>query len=206
MISPIRLLLITDRDVCPDLTAGITSAIRGGGRHILLREKGLTGAPLLTLAEALRRLTRQQGAQLLIHDRVDVALAVEAEGVHLPESGLPTHIARKLLGKEKIVGRSCHDLEGACHALVEGADYVTLSPLFPTHSHPHATPLGITEFTQLRTQIPGPVLALGGITPENAAQVPATGADGVALIRGVLDAPDPGKAAREILGCLDGSK
>ncbi|MBF0161915.1 MAG: thiamine phosphate synthase [Magnetococcales bacterium] len=202
MKSPLpRLLLITDRTLCADLPVTIAAALAGGVRHVLLREKGLPEASLLRLAQELQGVTAAQGAFLLIHERVDLALAIGAHGVHLPEHGLATAEARRLLAglPAALLGRSCHSVAGACQALQEGADFVTLSPLFATLSHPDAPPLGVNRFAAMRASIPGPVLALGGIHRENARTAMQTGAYGIALIRGVLDTPDPCQTAAALL-------
>lgn len=201
-----RLLLITDSAVCSDLPRAVAAALAGGVRHLLLRERNSPAGPMIPLARRLLTLTRAQGAALLIHDRVDVALAVGAEGVHLPAQGMATVEARRLLSRTSdrslLLGRSCHSVETAEQALQEGADYVTLSPLFATRSHPDMPPLGVAGFAALRARIPGPVIALGGIQKANAAQAMATGADGIALIRGILADPDPRQAAEAMLAIL----
>ncbi|WP_130472831.1 thiamine phosphate synthase, partial [Candidatus Magnetaquicoccus inordinatus] len=178
------LLLITDPTLGQHLPQQVTAALRGGVKHLLLRHKQATAGEMLRLAQEMQSLTRAYRAALLIHDRLDIALAVAADGVHLPEHGLPTAIARTLW--PGLLGRSCHSVESARQALQEGADYVTLSPLFATSSHPEATPLGLERFRSWRQQIHGPVLALGGIHKENAHLARAAGADGVAMIRGLL--------------------
>lgn len=200
-----RLLLITDRTVCPDLLPVITAALEGGVRHILLREKGLAAGPLTVLARELLAKTATYGAHLLIHDRLDVALAVGAAGLHLPENGMATSEARHLLASLPgggLLGRSCHSVASACHALEAGADFVTLSPLFVTRSHPGTPALGLASFTAMRAMIPGPVLALGGIQLDNVADALQTGAAGIALIRGIVEARNPRQAARAFLSKL----
>ena len=197
-----RLLLITDSTVCADLPGAVAAALDGGVRHVLLREKGMAAGPLTRLAAKLLALTAAQGAHLLIHDRVDVALAVAADGVHLPDEGLETAAARRLLAQRPgggLLGRSCHSVAGACQALQAGADFVTLSPLFATRSHPGLPPLGLARFAAMRAEIPGPVLALGGIQADTVTEVMQTGADGIALIRGILDTPDPRAVAAILL-------
>ncbi len=197
-----RLLLITDSTVCADLPPAVAAALEGGVRHVLLREKGMAAAELTALARELRRLTTAQGACLLIHDRLDLALAVAADGIHLPDNGLETAEVRRLW-PQGLVGRSCHSVESARRAGQAGADFVTLSPLFATLSHPGQPPLGATRFAALRANIPGPVLALGGIHAGNAAEAMGTGADGIALIRGILNAPDPRRAAETLVRLHD---
>ena len=204
------LLLITNSTVCSDLLDSVTAALEGGVRHILLREKGMAAAPLTVLAKKLLRLTASAGAHVLIHDRLDIALAVQAAGVHLPASGIPTRDARQLLDAHPspagtLLGRSCHSVDEACLALQEGADFVTLSPLFATRSHPQAPALGLQRFAAMRRKIPGPVLALGGIEANNVVDAMATGADGIALIRAILGAPDPQQAAEDIISQMTSS-
>ncbi|MEO5362108.1 MAG: thiamine phosphate synthase [Magnetococcus sp. DMHC-8] len=193
-----RLLLITDSALCADLPRAVADTLAGGVRHVLLREKQMPAGPLTRLAHTLLTLTTAHGAHLLLHDRVDVALDVGAAGVHLPACGLATSAARRLL-PHALLGRSCHTVAEAVQACQDGADYVTLSPLFATRSHPEATPLGVTRFAAMRSQVPGPVLALGGIRPDNAVDALRTGADGLALMRGILNAPRPRQAAEELL-------
>ncbi|MBF0612167.1 MAG: thiamine phosphate synthase [Magnetococcales bacterium] len=192
-----RLLLITEP--CEDLLDRVEQAVAGGVGHVLLRAKGEAAQSLTATALALKTLLQPTGGQLLIHDRVDVALAVEAQGVQLPSNGLPTPLARRLLGGGRLLGRSCHTPQEAKQAFLDGADYVTLSPLFPTLSHPDAQGLGVEIFSQWRREITGPVLALGGIHPQNCALALQAGAFGVAIIRGILQADNPASASREIL-------
>ncbi|MEO5339357.1 MAG: thiamine phosphate synthase [Magnetococcus sp. MYC-9] len=207
MIPPLpRLLLITGRFPNVDLLQVVEQALAGGVRHLLLREKGLPLPELTALAMALRRLTMERGAWLLIHDHPELALAVGADGVHLseqgPETGAVRHLLKPLVGGG-LLGRSCHSVPAACHALAAGADYVTLSPLFPTLSHPGLPALGVERFAALRACIPGPVLALGGIHLANVDAALRAGADGVALIRGILENADPCQAAADLQVAMD---
>ncbi|MBF0155066.1 MAG: thiamine phosphate synthase [Magnetococcales bacterium] len=202
-----RLLLITEPVVRSEgevLLWRLKSALSGGACHLLLRLPGWCGRDLYALAEVLRREVASPGS-LLIHDRPDVALAVGADGVHLSSAGLPTQVVRQLLGSDLLLGRSCHDPETANRALAEGADYVTLSPLFATRSHPGAQPLGSAAFASQVCAISGPVVALGGVTPDNAAEALSTGATGVAVIRSILHAENPARATRQLLDILQNS-
>ncbi|MBF0175651.1 MAG: thiamine phosphate synthase [Magnetococcales bacterium] len=196
-----RLLLITE-PVAPAerdaLFLRIHAALQGGPCHLLVRTPGWCGRDFFALTAFLRTCVAPPGC-LLVHDRVDIALATGADGVHLPASGLPTAVARRLLGDDLLVGRSCHDPDAATQALAEGADYVTLSPLFATPSHPDAVPLGTTRLADMVRSIPGPVIALGGIKPENAAAALTTGVAGLAVIRGILRAANPALATRSML-------
>ncbi len=199
MLQPPRLLLITDRSVCPNLEATLTQAIAGGQFDILLRDKTASAESITLTARRLKILLQINGGRLIIHDRTDIALAVEADGVHLPEAGMATVDARRLLKPHQLLGRSCHNSQIARQHLQQGGNYITLSPLFPTQSHPDATPLGLSQFKSMVSSISGPTLALGGVHANNIASVMQTGAYGVALIRGVLDQPDPRSAVHTLL-------
>ncbi|MBF0359151.1 MAG: thiamine phosphate synthase [Magnetococcales bacterium] len=195
-----KLLLITDLQTCPDLLDGVAQALAGGVKHLLLRIKNSPDRDTLgEWAEKLYRLTEREQAHLLISGDIQLALNFKNCGLHLPETAMTTAEARKVLGSKRLLGRSCHNLEGGLTAIEEGADYITLSPLFATLSHPNAKPIGLRKFASLREKIPGPVLALGGINVENTPLALKAGADGVAMIRGVLGEKSPEKAAADIL-------
>ncbi|WP_085444801.1 thiamine phosphate synthase [Magnetofaba australis] len=197
-----RLLLISNAQACPHPQRWMVAAARGGARHFLLREKELSAEQRQRLAEELMRLLAPLGAHLLLHGDVALAARIGAAGVHLAESEDVAQ-ARAALGAEALIGRSAHHLDSANAALHAGANYVTLSPLFATRSHPGAPALGAERFAQLRQQIAGPVLALGGVTPDNAAEALRAGADGVAVIRGVCAQEDPQHAAQRLIARLD---
>jgi thiamine-phosphate diphosphorylase len=202
-----KLLLITDLHVCTDLEQAITQALAGGVEHILLRIKNCNEESQLShWAKKLHILTQSQKAHLLISGDIDVAMAFNNVGLHLPGRAMATLKARKLLGDNRLLGRSCHDLNDALTAIKEGADYITLSPLFATQSHPEATPLGLQQFTAIKEKIPGPILALGGIDAKNTPAAINAGAYGVALIRGILGHPSPKDAARELLQQIEYTK
>jgi len=188
----------------PDAVQKAKAALAAGAPALLLREPGLAGGPLLELARALRGPARERGALLLISDRVDVAAIAGAEGVHLPSRGLAVAEAREMLGKDALVGRSCHDREELIRAADEGADYAFLSPLFETQSHADRPALGVDAFAAAVRGITLPVLALGGITAERVPGALGAGAHGVAAISAILGAPDPGLAARSFLEQLQG--
>jgi thiamine-phosphate pyrophosphorylase len=191
-----------------DFLAHMGSALEGADDHaprvaVQLRAKGtgLSGRAQHQLAAALRELTGRVGATLLIHGRVDVAQAVGADGVHLPEDGLSPVDARHLLGDAALVGVSRHDTAGLLLAAQEGADFATLSPF--AESPGKGPPLGGEGFAAALRHTSLPVLALGGIDPAKAAQARAAGAAGVAVIRAVHAAADPGDTVRRLLAALD---
>lgn len=161
-----------------------------------LRGRTLGGRRLWELALALAAELRPTGAALFVNDRVDVALAAKAPGVHLPSQGMPITAARSLLGGQVFIGRSVHSPAEARAAFAEGADYVFLGPIWETTSHPQSRPLGLEA---IERALPGRIVAIGGITPERAAECLRAGAYGVAAISALWDAPDPAAAAEGML-------
>ncbi len=176
----------------------LEAALRGGVRAIQLREKDLSSAELLNYAHQIRTLTRRYGAHLLINDRVDIALAADADGVHLTEQSMDTTTARGLLGKSKLIGVSTHSLNGALNAAQDGANFITFSPVFYTPSKAaYGNPQGIERLREVSTAVNIPVFALGGIKAQNQIEVQQAGASGIALISAIFAAPDPVAATRE---------
>ncbi len=208
-----RLLLITDRKAVPSsndapeavLPDTISRALEGapkGSVAVMLREKDLPAKDLIRLVEIMADVTTAVEAPLLVNDRVDVALACHACGVHLPSSGLPPRQARDLLGDDALIGVSTHGLEEARAAAAGGADYVTFGPLYDTPSkRPYGPPVGIPALTEVTEALPRPipVYGLGGVTPERTPEVISAGAAGVACIRAVLAASDPAEAVHSFL-------
>lgn len=198
------LYLITDRHQ----TAGrpllevVEAALSGGVRAVQLREKDLPAAELYDLAWELRALTARYDARLLINERIDVALAVEADGVHLGVNSLPVTAARRI-APELLIGYSSHAVGEAAAALAKGADFVTFGPVFATPSKAaYGQPLGLAALADACARLRGPVFALGGIKQANLAQVTASGCYRVALISDILAAPDPAAAAEAIRRAL----
>lgn len=175
----------------------VAEAVSGGVGMVQVREKAMPSGELYRLAEKLRRVTRDK-ALLIINDRVDIALAVEAEGVHLPSHSMPVCVARRLGGQHLLVGRSVHSVEEAVTAEQEDADYLILGTIYGTASHPgrEGSGPGLIESVKARVQIP--VYAIGGINASNAGEVMRAGADGIAVIRSILAAEDPSASAREL--------
>lgn len=202
----LRLCLITDRTRIPagrTLPETVEAALAGGVRMVQLREKDLGADALYRLARTLKHLTARYGARLLINDRIDVALAAEADGVHLGEQSLPTAVARGLLGPQAVIGRSTHHPQAVARAAAQGADFVTFSPIYPTPSKAaYGPPQGVEALRRVCVDTPLPVLALGGMTCERIHEVRAAGAAGVALISAVMAAPDPQMAARQLLSAM----
>jgi thiamine-phosphate pyrophosphorylase len=202
------LYLITDRNGCAgrDLLTVIEEALKGGVKAVQLREKDLPARDLCNLALEMRELTRRFGARLFINDRIDIAMAVNADGVHLGESGIPAGVARKLLGKGKLIGASCHSLESALSAQERGADFITCGPVFHTPSKAaYGEPIGLPLLAEVASSTNIPVFAIGGIKMGNIGEVMAAGVSGVALISAVIAAADP-KGEAEILLSLIGKQ
>lgn len=203
------LYLITDRHQTAgrDLPAVLEEALAGGVRAVQLREKDLSPRELLELARTLRELTWRYGAKLIINDRVDIALAAGADGVHLGEASIPADAARKLLGSDRLIGVSCHSREGALTAEKSGADFITFGPVFPTPSKAaYGPPAGLERLAETVGLLGIPVFALGGIKRENTPEALATGAAGVALISAVIAAVNPNEEARAFLSLLEQGK
>lgn len=195
--------LITDRQAAPALVAAVAAALRGGVDWVQVRDKSAAAAELYQLACALRDACRAAGAGLLVNDRLDVALAADADGVHLAKKSLPVAAARRLLPPGRLLGASVHSVEEAVAAARAGADYVTFGSVFPTRSHPGRPPTGLDALAAAVAAVDVPVLAIGGITPENVAAVLATGAAGVAVISSVLLAADPAAAAARLREAME---
>jgi len=195
------LMLITDRNLCkrPFLET-VASALRGGVKSVQLREKGLATCELYTLANELRKLTSDFGAELFINDRVDIALAVSADGVHLGWQSLPVPVVRGLLGVKKFIGVSTHNRQEALQARDDGADYVTFGPVFYTPSKADIlVPVGIEALRKLKDEIHLPIVALGGINEGNVETVLNSGVEGIAVISSILGADDAEKASKGLL-------
>ncbi len=199
-IPPVH--LITDRRLTPDLPARVAAALRGLPARtaaVHLREKDLGGRALLALALAVGKACAEARQVFLVNDRLDVAILVGADGVHLPSAGVPVADARRLLGPAKLVGVSCHSRADVEAARAAGADYATFSPVYDTPSkRQFGAPVGV-EALQDATACALPLVALGGITAGNAPTVRAAGAVGVAAIRAWLVGDDPAGAVRALL-------
>jgi thiamine-phosphate pyrophosphorylase len=177
----------------------IKAAIAGGADAIQLRDKGFTAKRLIQEALILRDITREGGVPFIVNDRVDVALAADADGVHLGQGDLPISWARRLLGKHKIIGVSTHSVEEAVQAEKDGADYISIGSVFPTTTKSDARPLaGLELITDIKRNVNIPVVAIGGIKEENVAQVGEAGADCIAVISAVVSATDIKQAAKNL--------
>jgi thiamine-phosphate pyrophosphorylase len=197
-----NLYLITGRGetLGRNLEFVVEEALRGGVRAVQLRDKSASTKELYETAYELRRLTSRHGAKLIINDRVDVALAVEADGVHIGAASLPIYKVRRLLGEKKLIGVSCHNQVQAITAQEMGADFITFGPVYYTASKaPFGNPVGVEKLQTITEMLQIPVFALGGINHANCPEVVSCGVRGIALISAILSAPDPRDAARGLL-------
>lgn len=197
-----RLLLVTDRHATagPDLATAVERALDAGLPAVQLRDKDLPGRLLFALAERLRAATRRTRALLFVNDRVDVARAVGADGVQLGAASLPVAVARGLLARGTLVGESTHAVDEVVRT---EADFVLFGPVYPTPTkRGFGPPQGVERLREAVTRAPVPVVAIGGIDVSNAAAVRATAAHGIAVVRAILGADDPGAATRTLLRAL----
>ena len=199
------LYLVTDRKTTGgrELTWVLEQALEGGVRAVQLREKDLGGRELLELARGVKRLCDRYGAELFVNDRVDVALASDAAGVHLAANSLPAKVARELLGPDRKIGASTHSVEEARAAAEAGADFVLFGPVYPTASKlALGDPQGAAALKTVTDAASVPVFAIGGIKLEHIPELKAHGISRIALISAISEAPDPAAAARDMLAAL----
>lgn len=176
-----RLYAITDSKRYANFLERLEKVLKKGVRMVQLREKQISGLEYYRLALEVREMTKDYGALLFINDRVDIALAVGADGVHLPEKGFPPSVVKRM-APGLLVGYSAHSLEEALYAQREGTDFITLSPIFKTQSHPEREPIGLTVLKEVSQRLSIPVYALGGITWEKIKLCYKNGAYGIAGI------------------------
>ncbi len=206
------LYLITNRHLFPDIQKFLDTldVVLSAGVDILqLREKDLSSADLYNLACEVRDLCKRYGTVFLINDRADIAMAVEADGVHLTEQSLPSPIVRKILGSNKIIGRSIHKIQDIDREASAGTDFITFSPVFYTESKArYGSPQGIERLKDACMHSNIPVAALGGINTNNVDEVLAAGVCGVAVISAVLGDDHPAESVslfRNLLETRDAS-
>ena len=198
-----HLYYVTDRQqtVGRPLLDVVRAALDGGVRAVQLREKDLEGGELYRLAAQLRDITARYQARLLINDRIDVALAVDADGVHLGQTSFPVSTARELLGPDKLIGVSTHSRAEISAAT--GADFIVFGPVYFTPAKAaYGEPQGLERLRQAVQHSPTPVFAIGGIKEAQIAEIQAAGAHGIALISALSAAPDPSQAAKDLLARL----
>ncbi len=196
----------------PELERVVAAALAAGVRLVQYRAKAEDAAAAdappddrrrFEQASALCQLCHRHGALFLVNDRIDLALAVGADGVHLGQGDLPPAVARRLLGPERLIGRSTHRLEDLRQAVADGCDYVGVGPVNATPTKPGREPVGLAYVAQAAAESPLPFFAIGGIDAGNLTAVRRAGADRVAVVRAITAAPDPAAAAAALLGVLE---
>ena len=195
-----RLYLITGDQGNEVETARIVeAALEGGANVIQLRKKTMPKGEQYAIALALRRLTQLHNALFIVNDHVDIAIAADADGVHLGQDDLPPAVVRALPGFDgRLIGRSTHSLEQAKAAMDDGADYIAVGPVFPTPSKPGRPAVGTGLVSEVAAIADRPFVAVGGIDHDNAATVVGAGARALAVVRAVYDAADPAESARRL--------
>lgn len=202
-LNACRLYLIT-RPLA-DLERVVEAALQAGVRLVQYRAKEADDRSRLAEARALRALCARHGALFLVNDRIDLALAVDADGVHLGQDDLPPELARRLLGPQKLIGRSTHAVEQLQQAERDGCDYVGVGPVNATPTKPGRAPVGLDYVRQAAAEARIPWFAIGGIASSSLAPVLEAGASRVAVVRAITDASDPAAATRELLAGLGGA-
>lgn len=186
-----------------NLISIIREAVDAGVTLVQLRGKKLEIRAFLNLAVQASEFLKSRNIPLIINDRIDVALACEADGVHLGQEDLPLPIARKIMRKERLIGISVNTLKEAEESEAEGADYIGVGPIFYTSSKEDLRSiLGFEGLKAMRNKVKIPILAIGGINTENAGDVIASGADGIAVISAIMDAKNITEATRNLLEAI----
>ncbi|HKC96231.1 MAG TPA: thiamine phosphate synthase [Nitrospira sp.] len=200
-----RLLLVTDRQQTKgrSLISILQGVLNVGSPAIQLRERDLSAKDLLELAREVKVLTSQRDSQLVVNDRIDVALSLEEVGVHLRSNSMPVTVARRLLGPRRLLGVSAHSMDEVVRAEGEGADYVVLGPVYDTPSkQAFGSPLGLSKLEEICRLVHVPIIGIGGITVDRARDVRRAGAFGVAVITAILGADDVKHTTRALLDVL----
>jgi thiamine-phosphate pyrophosphorylase len=203
------LYLVTDRGLARGRSTLeiVKAAVQGGVTCVQLREKKCSTLEFIEQARTVKDFLKARGVPLVINDRVDVALAVEADGVHLGQTDMPLAIAKKILGGSMFIGISAESLEDALEAEKGGADYLGVSPIYGTPTKTDtAAALGLEGLREIKKAVNIPLVGIGGLNPGNAPEVIRNGADGVAVVSAIVAADDPGQAAAELKRIIDEAK
>lgn len=195
------LYLCTDRELMSveTIEESVEQAITGGCTVVQLREKDCSSLDFYLLAGRVKEITDRYGVPLIINDRVDIAMAVDADGVHVGQSDLPTGLVRKMIGRDKILGVSAHNIAEAVEACRAGADYLGVGAIFSTSTKKDAAVVGIDELKRIREAVDVPIVAIGGIHRENIEVFKGFGLDGLAVVSAVVAQVDIAEAAAELV-------
>ena len=203
------LYLVTDAGLSRGRTHReiVQAALRGGVTVVQYREKNASTRRMIEEALELRDLCRAHGVPFIVNDRVDVALAVDADGIHLGQDDMPASLARRLIGRDKILGVSAENVTQARAAVAEGADYIGASPIFATPTKPDAPPpMGVQGLQEIARVCAIPIVAIGGLNTTNVASMMRAGAAGVAVVSAIVSVEDVERAARELKQIVESSR
>ncbi len=200
----LSLYLVTDNsDDVEKFLNTIEEAIKGGTTVVQIREKTADTLDFYNLALKVMEITEKYNVPLIINDRVDVALAVDADGVHVGQSDMPCDVTRKLIGEDKILGVSAATIEEAKKAQKDGADYIGTGAVFPTQTKDDAPKVTKKELKEIVESIEIPVVAIGGITLENAHELNDTGIAGLSVVSAIMSSENPKKSSEELLNIFN---
>ena len=200
----LSLYLVTDKsDDVDKFLKTIEEAIKGGVSVVQIREKTADTLDFYNLALKVKEITTQYNIPLIINDRVDVALAIDADGIHVGQSDMPCDVTRKLVGQDKIVGVSAATVEEAKKAEKDGADYIGAGAVFPTATKDDAPKITKEDLKEVVESVNIPVVAIGGITLENASQLKDSGIKGLSVVSAIMSSDDPKKSAEELLNIFN---
>jgi len=202
MVVDYSLYLVTDRGILKgrDIFKAVEDAILGGVTLVQLREKDISSLDFYNIALKMKKLTSSYNIPLIINDRLDIALAVDADGLHIGQEDLPLEVARKLLGPGKILGYSVSNVEEAVRGQAGGADYLGAGAVYPTGSKADAgTPIGIEGLKEIKKSVLIPVVGIGGISVNNIEEVKNSGVDGISLISAILGSEDIQGTSRKLI-------
>ena len=202
--TDLSLYLVTDKsDDVEKFLNTIEEAIKGGVTVVQIREKTAETLDFYNLALKVKEITTKYNVPLIINDRVDVALAIDAEGVHVGQSDMPCDVTRKLIGEDKILGVSAATIDEAKKAEKDGADYIGTGAVFPTATKDDAPSITKQDLKDVVDSISIPVVAIGGITLENASQLKDTGIAGLSVVSAIMSAENPKKTSQDLLNIFN---
>ena len=202
----LKLYLVTDRGIAGkrDIADIVLEAVQGGVTMVQLREKNISTREFVELAVKLKKILTPYDVPLIINDRVDVAVASGADGVHIGQSDMPYHIARGMLGYDKIIGLSVENFEQVEESNGLAVDYIGISPVFSTPTKTDtAEPFGLEGLKKAVAMSTHPTVGIGGMNPDTAASVMATGTDGIAVVSAIVGAKSPREASQNLLKIID---
>jgi len=200
--------LVTDRDLmsAPTIEAAVESALRGGCTVVQLREKSASSREFFETARRVKAVTDSFDVPLIINDRLDIALAIEADGLHVGQSDIPADVAKRLIPPDMILGVSASNLEEAAAAAAAGADYLGVGAMFPTGTKTDADLTSMDELRRIRDEVSIPIVVIGGINAQNAPLFREARVDGLAVVSAVIGAPDIEAAAAKLKSAFAGQE